>query len=219
MIWLGVELVSRFHFALYLFGAFLLITERAMLIGKSEGSVMITILSSATALASNGSRNLRLSRTKVYRPRRRPADADSARPRPLSIIETMDLDFRGRFDSGSPRDHPRHLHCLYLQHLRDPRLACSLYFSPREPGHPFIYLRIGLAIILCFVGIKMLVEPCGAALPSWLSGARHHLSLILSTGGFIARNLATAPPAAKPIQTRTQATDAPETDLPHSNPV
>ena len=36
MIWLGVALVSRFHFVLYLFGVFLLITSIRMFFGKTS---------------------------------------------------------------------------------------------------------------------------------------------------------------------------------------
>jgi tellurite resistance protein TerC len=36
MIWLGVALVERFHFVLYIFGAFLVITGIRMLVSKGE---------------------------------------------------------------------------------------------------------------------------------------------------------------------------------------
>ena len=36
MIWLGVALVTRFHWILYIFGAFLLITGIRMLVSKGE---------------------------------------------------------------------------------------------------------------------------------------------------------------------------------------
>ena len=44
----------------------------------------------------------------------------------------------------------------------------SLYFLLANLVARFIYLRIGLAIILCFVGLKMLVE-YWIRIPSWLS--------------------------------------------------
>jgi tellurite resistance protein TerC len=44
----------------------------------------------------------------------------------------------------------------------------SLYFLLANLVTRFIYLRIGLAIILCFVGSKMLAEPW-FSMPSWVS--------------------------------------------------
>ncbi len=55
-----------------------------------------------------------------------------------------------------------------------PRLETSIlnfmkhYFLLANLVTRFIYLRIGLAIILCFVGLKMLTEPW-VHMPSWIS--------------------------------------------------
>ena len=36
MIWLGIALVERFHFILYIFGVFLVVTAVRMFLGKAE---------------------------------------------------------------------------------------------------------------------------------------------------------------------------------------
>src|SRR5436189_6042468 len=63
---------------------------------------------------------------------------------------------RGRFDSRSLRHHTGPIYCLYFKHLRDHRFG-SLYFLLARLIDRFIYLQTGLAFILGFVGIKMIV--------------------------------------------------------------
>jgi tellurite resistance protein TerC len=165
MIWLGVELVSRFHFVLYLFGAFLLITGLRMLIGKSEGvdldhnfvlrtvRRMVRVTSDYHGpkfIALVGGRRMLTPLALV-----------------LIVIETMDLIFA--VDSiPAVLAITRDTFIVYTSNICAILGLRSLYFLLANLVTRFIYLRIGLAIILCFVGIKMLVEPW-VRLPSWLS--------------------------------------------------
>ncbi|MEP6975561.1 MAG: TerC/Alx family metal homeostasis membrane protein, partial [Spartobacteria bacterium] len=165
MIWLGVTLVARFHFVLYLFGAFLLITGFRMLIGKSE--------------------SIDLENNFVLRTTRRliPVTSDYHGPKfialvggrrmltPLAltliVIELMDLVFA--VDSiPAVLAITRDTFIVYTSNICAILGLRSLYFLLANLVTRFIYLRIGLAIILCFVGLKMLTEPW-VHMPSWIS--------------------------------------------------
>jgi len=85
----------------------------------------------------------------------------------LIVIETMDLIFA--VDSiPAVLAITRDTFIVYTSNICAILGLRSLYFLLANLVTRFIYLRIGLAIILCFVGIKMLVEPW-VRLPSWLS--------------------------------------------------
>ncbi len=165
MIWLGVTLVARFHFVLYLFGAFLLITGFRMLIGKSE--------------------SIDLGNNFVLRTTRRliPVTNDYHGPKfialvggrrmltPLAltliVIELMDLVFA--VDSiPAVLAITRDTFIVYTSNICAILGLRSLYFLLANLVTRFIYLRVGLAIILCFVGLKMLTEPW-VHMPSWIS--------------------------------------------------
>ena len=127
MIWLGVALVSRFHFVLYLFGAFLVVTGLRMLLGKSqpidlEHNFILRFVRRLLPVTNDyhGPKFIALGR--------RPADAHAARAGPHRD-RSDGPGFRGRLHSRGARDHARHFHCLHLEHLRDPRLALALISS------------------------------------------------------------------------------------------
>jgi tellurite resistance protein TerC len=165
MIALGVALVSEFHFILYLFGTFLVITGLRMLGGKSQG--------------------VDLERNLILRTIRRliPVTSDYHGPKfialvagrrmltPLAlvliVIETMDLVFA--VDSiPAVLAITRDTFIVYTSNICAILGLRSLYFLLANLMTRFIYLRIGLAVVLCFVGIKMVAEPW-IELPSWLS--------------------------------------------------
>ncbi|MGI8889343.1 MAG: TerC family protein [Chthoniobacterales bacterium] len=165
MIWLGVALVSRFHFVIYIFGAFLLITGLRMLWGKSE--------------------QIDLEKNFVLRTVRRllPVTSDYHGPKfialvggrnvltPLAlvliVIEVMDLVFA--VDSiPAVLAITRDTFIVYTSNICAILGLRSLYFLLANLVSRFVYLHIGLAIILCFVGLKMLVEHW-LTIPTWLS--------------------------------------------------
>jgi TerC family integral membrane protein len=165
MIGLGVALVSRFHFILYVFGAFLVVTGMRMLLGKSEP--------------------IDLEHNFVLRFVRRmlPVTSDYHGPKfialvggrrmltPLAlvliVIEVMDLVFA--VDSiPAVLAITRDTFIVYTSNICAILGLRSLYFLLANLVARFIYLRIGLAIILCFVGLKMLVEHW-FRISSWLS--------------------------------------------------
>jgi tellurite resistance protein TerC len=85
----------------------------------------------------------------------------------LIVIETMDLVFA--VDSiPAVLAITRDTFIVYTSNICAILGLRSLYFLLANLVTRFVYLHIGLAIILCFVGSKMLVEPW-VHLPSWLS--------------------------------------------------
>ncbi len=165
MIGLGVALVSRFHFVLYLFGAFLVLTGLRMLGGRSQG--------------------IDLEHNFVLRTIRRflPVTNDYHGPKfialvggrrmltPLAlvliVIEVMDLIFA--VDSiPAVLAITRDTFIVYTSNICAILGLRSLYFLLANLVSRFIYLRVGLAVILCFVGLKMLLEPWVDP-PIWIS--------------------------------------------------
>jgi tellurite resistance protein TerC len=154
MIWGGIALVSRFHFVLYLFGVFLLITAARMLFKKrperdfTEGWV--------------------LRRCRRFLPMTREFHAEHFHVQidghwmftPLAltmiVIEVTDLIFA--VDSipaifAITRDP----FIVYTSNICAILGLRSLYFLLAGLMNRFVYLRTGLALVLGFVGLKMIV--------------------------------------------------------------
>src|SRR6266508_3549349 len=150
----GIALVQRFHFILYLFGLFLLITAAQMFFGKrpahdfAEGWVLRTC------------RRI-LPITREFHNEHFKVHVDSRwmlTPLALTIIviEVTDLIFA--VDSipaifAITRDP----FIVYTSNICAILGLRSLYFMLAGLMDRFIYLRTGLALVLGFVGIKMIV--------------------------------------------------------------
>ncbi len=165
MIGLGVALVSRFHFVLYLFGAFLVITGFRMLLGKSqpidlEQNFILRIVRRMLPVTSDyhGPKFIALvGGRRVLTPL----------ALVLIVIEVMDLVFA--VDSiPAVLAITRDTFIVYTSNICAILGLRSLYFLLANLVARFVFLRYGLAIILCFVGLKMLVE-WWFRIPSWLS--------------------------------------------------
>ncbi|MGB8342154.1 MAG: TerC family protein [Chthoniobacterales bacterium] len=165
MIWLGVELVARFHFVLYLFGAFLVVTGVRMLRGKSQPVELEHNLVLRTI------RHLMPVTNDYHGPKFIALVGARRMLTPLAlvliVIETMDLIFA--VDSiPAVLAITRDTFIVYTSNICAILGLRSLYFLLANLVTRFIYLRLGLAIVLCFVGSKMLAEPW-VKVPSWLS--------------------------------------------------
>jgi tellurite resistance protein TerC len=154
MIWLGVALVERFHFVIYIFGVFLLITGVRMGFSKQ-----------ATEFGENWV--LRLCRkllpvTKDFREAHFTARIDGRfMLTPLAlvllVIDVMDLVFA--VDSiPAVFAITTDTFIVYTSNICAILGLRSLYFLLANLMNRFIYLRQGLAIILAFVGIKMILS-------------------------------------------------------------
>jgi tellurite resistance protein TerC len=154
MIWCGIALVQRFHFVLYLFGLFLLITAARMFFGKhsardfTEGWVLRTC------------RRI-LPITREFHAEHFHVRIDGRwmlTPLALTmiVIEVTDLVFA--VDSipaifAITRDP----FIVYTSNICAILGLRSLYFLLAGLMDRFIYLRTGLAFVLAFVGLKMIL--------------------------------------------------------------
>ena len=154
MIWCGIALVQRFHFVLYLFGLFLLITAARMFFRKhpardfTEGWVLRTC------------RRI-LPITREFHAEHFHVRVDGRwmlTPLALTmiVIEVTDLIFA--VDSipaifAITRDP----FIVYTSNICAILGLRSLYFLLAGLMDRFIYLRTGLALVLGFVGIKMII--------------------------------------------------------------
>ena len=165
MIGLGVALVSRFEFVLYIFGLFLVVTGVRMLGNKSQpvdlehNFVLRTI------------RRLMPVTNDYHGPKFIALVAGRRMLTPLAlvviVIETMDLVFA--VDSiPAVLAITRDTFIVYTSNICAILGLRSLYFLLANLMTRFVYLRYGLAAVLCLVGLKMLAEPW-IVVPSWLS--------------------------------------------------
>ena len=164
MIWCGIALVDRFQWILYVFGAFLIITAIRMLSGKND-------------LDLENNKVLRLCRkwfsvTPHY-------DGDKFVTRfngalmltPLAlvliVIDVMDLVFA--VDSiPAVFAITRNSFIVYTSNMCAILGLRSLYFLLAGLVGRFVFLETGLAIVLAFVGVKM-VSAEWFHIPNWLS--------------------------------------------------
>jgi tellurite resistance protein TerC len=164
MIWLGVTLVERFHFVIYIFGVFLLIT-----------GVRLGFSKQATEFGENWV--LRLCRkllpvTKDFREAHFTARIDGRfMLTPLAlvllVIDVMDLVFA--VDSiPAVFAITTDTFIVYTSNICAILGLRSLYFLLANLVTRFVYLRLGLAVILCFVGVKM-IAAAWIHISTWLS--------------------------------------------------
>jgi len=154
MIWCGIALVQRFHFVLYLFGLFLLITAGRMFLKKhaardfTEGWVLRTCrrILPITREFHDEHFHVRVDGRWMFTPL----------ALTMIVIEVTDLIFA--VDSipaifAITRDP----FIVYTSNICAILGLRSLYFLLAGLMDRFIYLRTGLAFVLTFVGIKMIV--------------------------------------------------------------
>ena len=155
MIWLGVELVERFDFILYFFGAFLLISAWRMFFGKQEpkdfGEGWVTRCC-----------NWAFPVTPVFHGEHFKAKVNGRwmlTPLALAliVIDVMDLVFA--VDSiPAVFAITRDTFIVYTSNICAILGLRSLYFLLAQMVDRFVYLKTGLAIVLAFIGAKMLIR-------------------------------------------------------------
>jgi len=165
MIWLGVALVERFHFVLYIFGAFLVLTGLRMLFDRDakmdfEKNFFMRLCRRILPL------------TKDFKGRRFHVLADgkfmfTPLLLVLILVDVMDLIFA--VDSipavfAITTDQ----FIIYTSNICAILGLRSLYFLLARMIDRFIYLKTGLALILFFVGTKMIVAR-RFEIPNWIS--------------------------------------------------
>jgi len=165
MIWLGITLVGRFHFVLYLFGAFLFITGLRMFGGKDQD------LDLDNNLILRVARRLLPVTNDYHGPKFIALVAGRRMLTPLAlvllVIDVMDLIFA--VDSiPAVLAITQDTFIVYTSNICAILGLRSLYFLLANLVTRFVYLRFGLALILCFVGLKMMVAKW-IHIPNWLS--------------------------------------------------
>jgi len=154
MIWCGIALVQRFHFVLYLFGLFLLITALRMFFGKYERrdfgeSWVIRVCRRAFPITNefyNEHFHARVDGRWMLTPL----------ALALIAIDIMDLVFA--VDSiPAVFAITQDPFIVYTSNICAIIGLRSLYFLLARLIDRFIYLQTGLAVILGFVGVKMIV--------------------------------------------------------------
>jgi tellurite resistance protein TerC len=154
MIWLGVTLVERFHFVLYIFGAFLLLTGARMLFDRDakldfEKNFFMRFCRKMLPITPQFHGNHFTARTDgrlMFTPLLLV----------LILVDVMDLVFA--VDSipavfAITTDQ----FIVYTSNICAILGLRSLYFLLARMIDRFIYLKTGLALILGFVGIKMIL--------------------------------------------------------------
>jgi tellurite resistance protein TerC len=155
LIVLGTALVSRFHWVLYLFGAFLVFTGLRMLLTKGEESD--PEVSVPLRLAR---RFLKVSRGQ-YPGRFFVREDGKVKATPLVlvvfVVELTVLIFA--LDSiPAVMGITQNAFIVYSSNVCAILGLRSLFFVISSLMDKFRYLKIGLSIVLCFVGLKLLLE-------------------------------------------------------------
>ena len=154
MILLGVTLVSRFHFILYIFGIFLLVTAIRMLFGKAGEPDF------GNSLVMRLCRNWIPITPEFYGENFTARVGNRWMLTPLGValiaIDVMDLIFA--VDSiPAVFAITQDPFIVYTSNICAILGLRSLYFVVARLMDRFVYLRIGLAFVLGFVGLKMIV--------------------------------------------------------------
>src|SRR5216110_44348 len=165
MIWCGIALVQRFHFVLYLFGLFLLVTSFRMFFGKHMrrdfGESWVMRLCRRVFPITKDFYN------KHFKARVNGRWMLTPLALALIVIDVMDLIFA--VDSiPAVFAITRDPFIVYTSNVCAIIGLRSLYFLLLKMIDRFIYLKSGLAVILGFVGIKMIVADF-YPISNWLS--------------------------------------------------
>ncbi len=172
MIWLGVALVDRFHWILYIFGAFLLVTGARML--TSHGEEIDLESNFVLRLCRRWTRVTPEYHEQKFIVKKNGLWMLTPLALVLIVIDIMDLIFA--VDSipavfAITQDE----FIIYTSNICAILGLRSLYFVLAHVIDRFIYLKTGLALVLGFVGFKMI---CARFLhiPNWAS-----LAVIITT--------------------------------------
>jgi tellurite resistance protein TerC len=165
MIWLGLALVSLFHWILYIFGFFLIVTALRMFFGKtSDVDFGDTWWMKQVQRMIPVTRDFYGEHFKVYIDGRWMLTPLAL---VLIIIDLMDLVFAiDSIPAVFAITQDRFI--VYTSNICAIIGLRSLYFLLAGLMNRFVYLKTGLAIVLAFVGTKMVLAGI-VRVPNWLS--------------------------------------------------
>jgi len=155
MIWLGIELINRFHWMIYVFGAFLLLTGIKMLFSKEEEVhpeknpvIRLTQRFFPVSHSLEGQKFTTQINGKV---------ALTPLALVLVMVETTDLIFA--IDSiPAILGVTQEPFIVFTSNVFAILGLRSLYFVLANALDYFRYLKIGLSLVLAFIGAKMLLH-------------------------------------------------------------
>jgi tellurite resistance protein TerC len=154
MIWLGVSLVSSFHFILYIFGVFLVITGIRTGFSKQQTDFGDSWFLRACRKFMPVTRDFRGSH---FTARVNGRLMLTPLALVLLVIDVMDLVFA--VDSiPAVFAITQDTFIVYTSNICAIIGLRSLYFLLANLMNRFIYLRVGISLILVFVGIKMILS-------------------------------------------------------------
>jgi tellurite resistance protein TerC len=164
MIWAGVQLINRFDWVLYLFGAFLVFSGIKMLARREGGE--------------DPEKSLVVRLARKLLPVSREFDGQNFTTRvdgrriftPLFLVllavETTDLIFA--VDSiPAIFGVTRKSFVVFTSNIFAILGLRSLYFLLAGAMGLFRYLKVGLSVVLVFIGVKMLIDPHENPSPKW----------------------------------------------------
>jgi tellurite resistance protein TerC len=164
MIWLGVELIKRFDWMLYVFGAFLVFTGVKMMIVGDEGvhperNPVLRFARRLFPITPDFDGQKFVTRFEGRR-------ALTPLALVLLVVETTDLIFA--VDSiPAIFGVTKKPFIVFTSNVFAILGLRSLYFVLAGAVEYFRYLKAGLSVVLVFVGVKMLLDPHDTPVPRW----------------------------------------------------
>lgn len=166
MIFVGASLINRFHWIIYIFGAFLVYTGAKMF--KQEETEIQPEQNPVVRIVTRF-----LPLTHHYEDKKFFTKVDGRRTGTLLllvlvVVEVTDLVFA--VDSiPAIFAITTNTFIVYTSNVFAILGLRSMYFLLAGVVEKFQYLRLGLAIVLTFIGLKMLVVALGVHIPIWIS--------------------------------------------------
>jgi len=166
MIFVGASLINRFHWVIYIFGAFPVYTGIRMFIQKD-----IDIQPEENAVVRLVTRYIPLTRRyeeQKFFTRVNGRLTGTLLLLVLVIVEVADLVFA--VDSiPAIFAITTNTFIVYTSNVFAILGLRSMYFLLAGVVEKFHYLKLGLAIVLTFIGVKMLIVAIGVVIPIWFS--------------------------------------------------
>jgi tellurite resistance protein TerC len=172
MIWLGVELITRFDWLLYIFGGFLILTGIKMLFSKDdevhpEKNIIVRAAKRLFPISSEFDGQRFVTQSVVQ------TGGQSVTRKMLTplflvlvMVETTDLIFA--VDSiPAIFGVTRKPFLVFTSNVFAILGLRSLYFVLAGAIGLFRYLKVGLSVVLVFIGLKMLIDPHERQPPRW----------------------------------------------------
>ena len=166
MIFVGAALLNRFHWIIYVFGAFLIYTGIKMFLQEEtelrpDENPVVKLATRFFPITDHYEEQKFFTRVDGQR-------AGTLLLLVLIVVEVTDLIFA--VDSiPAIFAITTNTFIVYTSNVFAILGLRSMYFLLAGVVEKFHYLRVGLAIVLTFIGVKMMVVAAGIKIPTWIS--------------------------------------------------